>query len=72
MYRNKMNEHKREFRDVHPNLAMKKVVSVTVTVGELQEKFQQLRGHIQTITGKINVIVTLSSDPPSPRLNVMI
>ena len=30
------------------------------------------RGHVQTITGKINVIVTLSSDPPSPRLNVII
>ena len=30
------------------------------------KKLEQVRGHIQTITGKFNVIVTLSSDPPSP------
>ena len=42
MYRNKMNEHEREFRDAHLNLAMKKVVSLTATVSELQDRVDQL------------------------------
>ena len=40
---------------------------VTTTSQVLTNKLE-VREHVQTITGKINVIVTLSSDPPSPDL----
>ena len=43
-YRNKMNEHERELRDVHLNLVMKKVVSLTANVSELQERVKHLEG----------------------------
>ena len=42
MYRNKLEEHDRKNRQIHLNLAMKKVVSLTTTVKELQERVKQL------------------------------
>ena len=41
---------------------------------ENPEDVSGVREHVQTIIGKINIIVTLSSDtsPPPPPLNVMI
>ena len=50
-----MNKHEREFRDVHLNLAMKKVVSLTAKVGELQEKVEQLTASFQAFKEQISV-----------------
>ena len=47
MYRNRMKMHEKEFRDVHLNLAMKKVVSLTATVSELQERMKRLEKSIE-------------------------
>ena len=43
MYRNKLEEHEIESRESHLNLAMKKVVSLSTTVKELQESVEQLK-----------------------------
>ena len=42
MYRNKLAEHEIESQETHLNLAMKKVVSLSTTVKELQESVKQL------------------------------
>ena len=42
MYRNKLEEHDRKNQRIHLNLAMKKVVSLTTTVKQLQERVEQL------------------------------
>ena len=55
MYRNKMNEHEREFRDAHLNLAMKKVVSLTATVSELQERVDQLTASFKAFKEQFSV-----------------
>ena len=54
-----------EFLDKALTIQVPDVINETTDIGIV-------RGHVQTITGKINVIMTLSADPPSPRLNVMI
>lgn len=42
MYRNNLELHERKNREAHLNLAMKKVVSLTTTVIQLQERVKQL------------------------------
>ena len=42
LHRNKMKNHERENRDAHLNLAMKKVVSLSTTVNDLQERVKLL------------------------------
>ena len=42
MYRYNMEKHEGENREIHLNLAMRKVVSLTVVVEELQERVEQL------------------------------
>ena len=42
MYRNKLEEHEIKSRKTHLHLAMKKVVSLSTTVKELQERVKQL------------------------------
>ena len=47
MYRSKLEEHEIESREIHLNLAMKKVVSLTTTVEELCESVEQLKTSFQ-------------------------
>ena len=42
MYRNKLKRHEAEYKDTHLNLAMKKVVSLTTIVKDLQERVERL------------------------------
>ena len=49
MYRSKLEEHERENRETHLNLAMKKVISLSTTVKELQESVEQLKVAVQDI-----------------------
>ena len=55
MYRNKMKQHEREYRDAHLNLAMKKVVSLTATVSELQERVDQLTASFKAFKEQFSV-----------------
>ena len=43
MYRSKLEEHEIESREIHLSLAMKKVVSLSTTVKELQQSVEQLK-----------------------------
>ena len=43
MYRSKLAEHEIESRETHLDLAMKKVVSLSTTVKELQKSVEQLK-----------------------------
>ena len=42
MYHSIMEKHEKKYREIHLKLAMKKVVSLTVAVEELQERVKQL------------------------------
>ena len=42
MHRSMLEEHEKKCQEIHLNLAMKKVVSLTVAVEELQERVKQL------------------------------
>ena len=47
MYRSKLEKHEADCRDIHLNLAMKKVVSTATEMKELQESVQQLKAAFQ-------------------------
>ena len=42
MCRSKVEEHEKESREIHLNLAMKKVVTLSTAVKEMQENIKQL------------------------------
>ena len=43
MYRSKLEKHEMESRETHLNLAMKKVVTLSTTIKEVQESVEQLK-----------------------------
>ena len=43
MYRSKLQKHEKESRESYLNLSMKKVITLTSTIKELQESVEQLK-----------------------------
>ena len=49
MYRNNVEKHEKESRETHLNLAMKKVVTLSVAVKENHESIEQLKAAVHEL-----------------------
>ena len=52
MYRSKVEKHEKESREYHLNLAMKKVISLSIAVQEMQESIEQLKATVHELQQK--------------------
>ena len=49
MYRSKVEKHEEESRETHLNLAMKKVITLSTAVKEMQESIEQLKAAVHEL-----------------------
>ena len=54
MYRSKVEKHEEESRETHLNLAMKKVITLSTAVKEIQESIEQLKTAVHELQQKYN------------------